>query len=140
MAACLVGAVAALVGYLIVQTEAWAYLSDDPDACANCHVMNENLRSWVASSHHASATCNDCHAPQAPLRRWLSQAENGLRHGWHFTFHGLDSSPALRSASTRIVEQRCISCHRELLASSLLSAHPVDGGDCTRCHQRVAHG
>jgi cytochrome c nitrite reductase small subunit len=29
-----------------------AYFSNDPNACANCHIMREQLESWQKSSHH----------------------------------------------------------------------------------------
>ena len=45
-----------------------AYLQNDPQSCANCHVMQPQLDSWTKSSHKAVATCNDCHLPPR-LRR-----------------------------------------------------------------------
>lgn len=41
--------------------EGAAYLTNDPQSCANCHVMQAQLDSWAKSSHKAVATCNDCH-------------------------------------------------------------------------------
>jgi cytochrome c nitrite reductase small subunit len=40
-----------------------SYLTNDPGACANCHVMREQYDAWLKASHHAVAVCNDCHAP-----------------------------------------------------------------------------
>ena len=68
-----------------------SYLRDDPTACANCHVMRSHLDSWVASSHHAVATCNDCHLSHNPIGKWLTKADNGFFHSLAFTtgnYHG----------------------------------------------------
>ncbi len=40
-----------------------SYLSNDPQTCVNCHVMQGHMDSWQQSSHHAVAVCNDCHLP-----------------------------------------------------------------------------
>lgn len=52
-----VGATAGIGGYVFVY---------DPNACANCHVMQAHLDAWSRSSHRAVAVCNDCHAPRQP--------------------------------------------------------------------------
>ena len=40
-----------------------SYLSTDPAACANCHIMGEHFAAWQRSSHRAAAGCDDCHMP-----------------------------------------------------------------------------
>jgi hypothetical protein len=41
----------------------YSYMSNDPNACANCHIMNDQYSGWLKSSHRSVATCNDCHTP-----------------------------------------------------------------------------
>src|SRR6266446_5493121 len=50
-------------GYTFLYAKGWSYLTNDPAACANCHVMREHYDAWIKSSHRAVATCNDCHTP-----------------------------------------------------------------------------
>ncbi|MGH7821889.1 MAG: NapC/NirT family cytochrome c, partial [Candidatus Binatia bacterium] len=57
------GAAAGIGGYTFVYAKGYAYLTDDPGACANCHVMEEQHSAWMKSSHRAVAVCNDCHTP-----------------------------------------------------------------------------
>jgi nitrate/TMAO reductase-like tetraheme cytochrome c subunit len=57
-----------------------SYLTNDPKACADCHVMQEQFDGWQRSSHRSVAVCNDCrekglkansmgfHAPQESMR------------------------------------------------------------------------
>ena len=49
--------------YTFAYARGWAYMTDDPRACANCHVMNEQYDGWIKSSHRSVAVCNDCHVP-----------------------------------------------------------------------------
>ena len=49
--------------YTFVYARGASYLTNDPAACANCHVMSEQYDGWLKSSHHAVAVCNDCHTP-----------------------------------------------------------------------------
>ena len=47
-----------------------SYMTDDPAACANCHVMRDQYESWMKGSHGKVAVCNDCHTP-AGIRRQI---------------------------------------------------------------------
>jgi len=53
--------------------EGLSYFSNDPRACTNCHIMNDNFDAWQKSSHHGHATCNDCHVPHALLFKLLTK-------------------------------------------------------------------
>ena len=65
IAAGALGAALGLGSYTFAYAKGWAYLTNDPRACANCHVMNEQYDGWIKSSHRAAAVCNDCHVPHA---------------------------------------------------------------------------
>ncbi|RYE57570.1 MAG: hypothetical protein EOP20_07245, partial [Hyphomicrobiales bacterium] len=58
-----IGAAVGLGGYTFVYAKGASYLGNDPNACANCHVMQDHLDGWYKSSHRSVATCNDCHTP-----------------------------------------------------------------------------
>jgi cytochrome c nitrite reductase small subunit len=66
--------------YTARYAEAFSYLSNDPKACVNCHVMRDPYDGWQKASHHAVATCNDCHVPHQTLAKYWVKAENGF---WH---------------------------------------------------------
>ncbi len=69
----------------LATSEALSYLSDDPRACANCHIMRDLYDGWQKAGHHAYATCNGCHLPHALIPKYLSKAENGFWHSKGFT-------------------------------------------------------
>jgi cytochrome c nitrite reductase small subunit len=47
--------------FTVRYAEGLSYLSTNPTACVNCHIMREQYDGWQHASHHAVATCNDCH-------------------------------------------------------------------------------
>ena len=59
-AAALVGVAGGLGLYTFVYAKGYSYITNDPAACANCHVMNDQYDGWLKSSHRAIAVCNDC--------------------------------------------------------------------------------
>ncbi|MDX1495326.1 MAG: NapC/NirT family cytochrome c, partial [Longimicrobiales bacterium] len=61
--AVLLGAAIGLGGFTFVYAKGHSYLTDDPGACANCHIMDDHYAAWLKSSHAQTATCNDCHTP-----------------------------------------------------------------------------
>ncbi len=69
IAALVLGAALGLGVYTFAYARGWAYMTDDPQACANCHVMNEQYDGWIKSSHRSVAVCNDCHVPAQPGRQ-----------------------------------------------------------------------
>jgi cytochrome c nitrite reductase small subunit len=81
-----IGALTGLGVFTLGYGEGHAYLSDDPAACANCHIMQSQYDSWLNSSHTAHATCNDCHLPRNVRRPLDAKADNGFFHSWAFTF------------------------------------------------------
>jgi len=115
-----------------------AYLSDDPEACTQCHIMSEPYDAWVKSSHHAVATCNACHVPEGPVRKWISKADNGFFHSWAFTFGGHPDPIRIKPRNRAIAERNCVRCHAEL-------THPLTQGSdeaftsCLHCHKDAGH-
>ena len=65
--------------------DGFSYLSSDPAACANCHIMWPRYDSWQKSSHKAVAGCIDCHLPHDFIGKYLAKAENGWNHSRAFT-------------------------------------------------------
>lgn len=125
-----------LGGYLVHHSKADSYLTDDPAACANCHVMQGHYDAWLKSSHHAVAVCNDCHTPSHPIAKYLVKAENGLHHSIAFTTGDYPDQIRAREASRQVVEAQCRHCHAALVAAMTGGG---EGERCVRCHAGVGH-
>ncbi|HAM39824.1 MAG TPA: cytochrome c nitrite reductase small subunit, partial [Candidatus Omnitrophica bacterium] len=76
----MVGALVGVGTYTFRYAEGLSYLSNNPKACMNCHVMREHYDSWARSSHQTGATCNDCHVPHAFPEKYLVKMDNGWNH------------------------------------------------------------
>jgi cytochrome c nitrite reductase small subunit len=134
------GVLAGLGMYTFFYAEGLSYLSNDPKACMNCHVMREHYDSWVRASHHAVATCNDCHVPHAFPAKYLRKAENGWNHSSKFTLQNFTEPIRIRESNLRVLQHNCIECHQ--VAVQEIAAHrdvSVGQARCTECHRSVGH-
>jgi cytochrome c nitrite reductase small subunit len=137
----LVGTAIGLGSYTFYYGQGWAYLSNDPKACANCHVMNEHLESWQKSSHHAAATCNDCHVPHDFFSKWWSKARNGFWHSKGFTLQDFPEPIRINPDNASALQANCIGCHKEVTHDIVHQGSAgVPGNSCVRCHMSVGHG
>jgi cytochrome c nitrite reductase small subunit len=121
--------------------EGLSYLSTDPAACVNCHIMQPQFDSWQKASHHGVAVCVDCHLPHSFIAKYLAKAESGFLHSKGFTFQDFPEPIVIRGRSARILQQNCIRCHGPLLHGSLVGG-PTDDDEvhCVHCHRTVGHG
>jgi cytochrome c nitrite reductase small subunit len=130
----LAGVAAGVGGYTFVHARGSSYLTDDPAACANCHVMQSHHDGWGKGPHHHVAGCNDCHVPSGPAR-WVAKLRNGWHHSSAFTTGDYPDATRIREAGREVVEGQCRTCHADLVAS-------MEGGgevSCLRCHDSVGH-
>jgi cytochrome c nitrite reductase small subunit len=138
---CLSAAVGVPIGlatYTFDYAEGTSYLSNDPAACVNCHIMREQFDGWQKGSHHAAATCNDCHVPQELLGKYFTKMEHGYRHSKGFTFQDFHEPIQITKGSADIVEANCVRCHQTFVEEII--AHNVEGVGCIHCHTGVGHG
>lgn len=138
------GAAAGLGGYTFVYARGSSYLTDDPRACANCHVMQEQYDGWTRASHRAVATCNSCHTPHDFLGKWFTKARNGFHHGFAFTTGRFAEPIRITEGNRRVTEGTCRSCHADLVRAidtpgSGAHASPDAALRCATCHRSVGH-
>ena len=137
----LVGTLLGTGAFTVRYAEGFSYLSNDPKACVNCHIMRDQYDGWQKASHHAVATCNDCHVPHEIIPKYLIKAEDGFWHSKGFTLQDFPEPIRLRPVSLRILETNCVHCHHDLVNDIL--GHSSTGSettDCVRCHAAVGHG
>lgn len=121
--------------------EGGSYFSENPRACVNCHVMNHQYDSWVASGHHHVATCNDCHLPREGLAKYLAKARNGWNHSLAFTLENFPHPIIISRKNAGILQENCVRCHEQLVHDAILI--PAGGShqaqSCIHCHRNVGH-
>ncbi len=125
-------------GLTFSYAQGFSYLSDNPAACANCHVMQQVYDAWNHGSHKAVATCNDCHTPHDLLGHYAVKALDGWNHSKAFTTGDFTEPIQINDFDLGIARQNCIRCHGEL-ASFMDQRYTSDPTDCIHCHTDVGH-
>lgn len=135
--------------FTFVYARGYSYLTDDPGACANCHVMEAHFSAWVKSSHRAVAVCNDCHTPSGLIPKYVTKASNGFWHSFAFTTGDFPDPLRIRQSNLEVTEAACLKCHESIVAAITPGRHmtgagsgsqpQVDGLSCVRCHGDVGH-
>ena len=139
----LTGGLAIPVGvgaFTFVYAKGFSYLSTDPRACVNCHVMNEQFDAWQKSGHRHTATCVQCHLPHAGLAKWVAKADHGFRHSLAFTLQNFKEPIEITPHDRELVRMNCVRCHRSFVHAVVGDAgRPRDLIDCMHCHAGAGH-
>ncbi|MCA9538296.1 MAG: cytochrome c nitrite reductase small subunit [Myxococcales bacterium] len=134
-----VGTLAGLGFFTFGYGEGAAYLSNDPAACANCHVMRDHFDSWQRSGHGHVAVCNQCHLPPDFVGKWVTKADNGFFHSLAFTTGDFPEPIRIKPRNRRVTQKACLGCHDAMVNHM----HPAqEDGDmllCVGCHADVGH-
>ena len=125
--------------YTFIYAKGLSYMTDAPETCANCHVMQDHLDAWIKSSHHAVAVCNDCHTPHNFVGKYWVKALNGFHHSLAFTTGNFPDAIMIKPGNRVVAEQSCRSCHADMVARIDAFGHGPQALDCVRCHESVGH-
>ena len=135
-----VGAALGTGGYTFIYAKGSSYLTNDPSACVNCHVMRQEYDGWIKSSHRNVAVCNDCHTPHDLVGKHKTKLRNGYNHSLAFTTGRFEEPIQIKQSSVDIVEGACRSCHGDIVQAIDGPHRPGDQRTaCVRCHADVGH-
>ena len=127
--------------YTFVYAKGFSYLSDDPEVCINCHIMQDHYDAWLNSSHSDVAACNDCHISQNNIvAKYWSKGVNGFNHSVAFTSGNFQEHIQITDANAVITEAACRTCHSNIVHAIESDPSSDDQIECTRCHLTVGHG
>ena len=136
-----VGILIGLGSFTFYYGEGLSYMSKDPKACINCHIMQSQYDSWQKASHHTVATCVQCHLPHDFINKYISKSENGYNHSKAFTLQNFHEPIAITEKNSRILQQNCLECHNNMIENLTHgSTTDADAISCVKCHRRVGHG
>lgn len=132
------GLLAGVFIYLVYISRAYSYMSDDPSACMNCHIMAPQYATWNHSSHREWTNCNDCHVPHNNVvNKYWFKAKDGLRHATIFTLRKEPQVIMIKEEGKHVVQDNCIRCHSHLLNAR---HHAQMDRQCWECHRETPHG
>ena len=139
--AVLFGVALGVGGYTFSYAGAASYLSTDPKACVNCHIMRPQYDAWQKSSHHTVAGCVDCHLPASGFAKWLAKGLNGWNHSKAFTLQDFPEPIRIGPRNAAILQANCLRCHADLVHDQVAGATTDrDAIRCVHCHSAVGHG
>lgn len=140
LSAAAIGLPAGIGMYTFIYARGASYLTNNPAACANCHVMQDNYNAWLKSSHHAVAVCNDCHTPHNFLGKYYTKGLNGYHHSLAFTTGRFKEPIQIGPRNREVTEQTCRYCHADIVnAIDGLHAGETKQLQCIKCHASVGH-
>lgn len=150
LTAVFIGTAIGIGAFTFVYAEGFSYMTDDPAACANCHIMEEQYSAWMKSSHRSVAVCNDCHTPNNLVAKYVTKARNGFWHSYYFTLGGFHEPIQPTPLNREIAEAACRDCHTSISEAIHAMEPPRFGSDgqvaegettvsCTQCHTGVGH-
>lgn len=139
IAASTLGMLAALGGYTFIYAKGYSYVTNDPAACANCHVMENHYRAWMKSSHRVVAVCNDCHTPPGLIPKYTTKAINGFNHSLAFTTGRFPEPLRITRRNADATEKACRKCHEDIVSAIEGPYLEQNRLSCIRCHSTVGH-
>ena len=126
--------------FTFIYAKGGSYLTNNPKACANCHIMEDHYSAWLKSSHRSVAVCNDCHAPHNILGKYLVKADNGFWHSCAFTTGRFPDPIRIKERNRKVTERACLYCHKAIVEEIFpSSSHSGQKLSCIRCHDDVGH-
>lgn len=111
---------------------------DKPEFCGECHVMDEQVETYLHSAHRLGANCGDCHIPHSLVPGAMYKAYTGTKD-----LIGVirDQDPYHIQASEtakEIIQENCLRCHEDLLGE--IGDTSEEGGKyCFDCHRSTPH-
>jgi cytochrome c nitrite reductase small subunit len=134
-----IGLLLGVGGYTFIYARGGSYFTNDPKACANCHIMREQFEDWQRSSHRSVAVCNDCHAPHDLIGKYITKGRNGFWHSFYFTTGTFPEPIRITPRNARITEEACRTCHADIVHA--IDAFPRRDQPllCVSCHRNVGH-
>ena len=104
----------------------------EPDACINCHEMQDAYDSWTQSPHYVNpsgvkVTCVSCHLPprEDHVAYLASKTWSGAKDAYVHFFGEYDADHARSTVLASMPSERCIRCHDNLLGKP---STPAVGG------------
>jgi len=133
------GLAAGLGGYTFVYARGASYLTNDPVACTNCHIMKEQFDGWLKSPHRHVAVCNDCHAPHDLVGKYAVKANNGFWHSFAFTSGDYPDPVRIKPGNREVTEVACRRCHAPIVEAIDANHTGKNAVACLSCHANVGH-
>ena len=117
-------------------------VSGSPAFCGACHSMKHEAWTFAESAHN-TLECTDCHLPHQNVAIYfVEKGRTGMVDTYHEVLRDYPAHIKLSSDARETVNANCIRCHEPTMQNvhADIGKDFDTGGDCLKCHSRIAHG
>lgn len=111
---------------------------DGPDFCGSCHVMQEQVDTYLHSAHQLGATCGDCHIPHDLVYGAAYKAYTGTRDIVAVVANIVPEDIKVTNQGKKVIQDNCIRCHGDFL-EQVGDTMRSGGRNCFDCHRHTPH-
>lgn len=123
---------------LMLVTKVPALGLDKAEFCGQCHVMDEQVDTYLHSAHRLGATCGDCHIPHSLVYGATYKAYTGTRDIVAVVTDTAPKEIRVTKLGQDILQENCLRCHGQMLEQ--VGDTKRDGGRyCFDCHRSTPH-
>jgi len=123
---------------LILLTKLPALGLDRPEFCGQCHVMDEQVETFLHSAHSLGANCGDCHIPHSLVSGAMYKAYTGTKDVISVLADQDPYEIRISPLGRNIVQDNCLRCHGDLL-QAVGDTSEGGGKYCFDCHRSTPH-
>lgn len=123
---------------IILLTKHPALGLDGTDFCGSCHVMDEQVESYLHSAHRLDASCGDCHVPHSLVPGALYKSYTGTKDLIGVIMNKDPYEIRVSKLGKEVIQKNCLECHEGLF--TYVGDTSRDGGRyCFECHKSTPH-
>ncbi|NLB87748.1 MAG: cytochrome C nitrite reductase [Syntrophomonadaceae bacterium] len=106
--------------------------------CGQCHAMDEQVNTYLHSSHANVTNCGDCHSPDNLVIGSIHSAYTGARDVYRVVTNTTPPVITATDLTRDILQDNCIRCHGEIIGN-IGDTSQNGGTNCFECHQSIVH-
>lgn len=110
----------------------------EAEFCGQCHAMDEQVDTYLHSSHLQVTNCGDCHSPHALITGSMFSAYTGTRDVYRVVTNTTPAVITTMKLSKKVIQDNCLRCHADFLGD-VADTSENGGNYCFQCHQSLAH-
>lgn len=111
---------------------------DGPEFCGKCHVMDEQVDTYLHSAHRLGASCSDCHVPHSLVPGASYKAYTGTRDVLAVVTNTAPAEIKVSGIGKKVIQDNCIRCHGGMVGE--IGDTSQNGGSfCFDCHRSTPH-
>ncbi len=110
----------------------------EAEFCGQCHAMDEQVDTYLHSSHLHVTNCGDCHSPHPIVTGSIFSAYTGARDLYRVVTNTTPPVITTMNLSKKVIQENCLRCHENFMVA-VGDTSENGGNNCFQCHRDIAH-